>query len=68
MPIPNEQSRRISGHIIDRSSRRGASRLRVEAWDKNVIAADARLGTATTGADGSFVIEVSRSAWSGDQA
>lgn len=65
MPTRDEQSRRISGRIIDGSSRQGRSHLRVEAWDKNVIAADARLGAAMTGPDGAFVIEVSRSAWSG---
>lgn len=47
---------RIVGQVISSLTRQGVSGARVEAWDKDLHVNDL-VGSAVTGADGSFVIE-----------
>ncbi len=46
----------IVGRVVGRGSRQGVPDARVEAWDKELLIDD-KVGSAVTGADGSFKIE-----------
>jgi hypothetical protein len=50
------------GRVVDRSSRQGVPDARVEAWDKDLLFDDL-LGSAVTGADGSFKINFETSSF-----
>ena len=49
----SDQRFHITGRIIDRQTRLGLARLRVEAWDKDLIYSDL-VGSAVTGVRGIF--------------
>ena len=49
----------ITGRVIDRKTKQGLSKLRVEAWDKDLIVKNA-IGSAATDQQGAFVIETSK--------
>jgi hypothetical protein len=50
------------GRVVDRNSRQGVPDARVEAWDKDLLFDDL-LGSAVTGADGSFKINFETSSF-----
>lgn len=54
------KSYRISGRVINRTTRQGVSGLRIEAWDKDLIFDDL-VSSATTDEQGDFQIEFTQS-------
>ena len=56
----SENTFRMTGHIIDNTTRRGVPRLRVAAWDKDLILHDL-VGSAVTDEQGAFQMECSES-------
>jgi hypothetical protein len=55
-----DQTFRINGHVIDGTTRQGIARLRVEAWDKDLISNDL-VGSSVTDEQGAFQIEFTSS-------
>ena len=51
---------RLTGQVLDRSTRAGIAWLRVEAWDRDVLADDL-VGSAVTDAQGAFTVAFHRS-------
>lgn len=59
------KKRTIIGRIINRTSRQGVPGLRVEAWDKDILSSDDKLGEAVSDENGFFRIEFSEDKYKG---
>ncbi len=57
--MEKHQDRVVKGQVIHQKTKKGVSKLRVEAFDKDTFTKDDYLGSAQTSEDGRFAIRFS---------